>query len=101
MIPTTFALFERIEVGGVAPVGAVSGQLGKIAVLLQICQRPLDGAAGEVHIPCNRLDPRPAASRAVGPILEIHIDRYSPPGSHAAGETAFPSAAPQRRLQQI
>ena len=50
MIPTTFALVERIEVGGVAPVGAVSGQLGKIAVLLQICQRPLDGAAGEVQI---------------------------------------------------
>lgn len=50
MIPTTFALFERIEIGGVAPIGAVSGQLGKIAVLLQIRQRPLDGAAGEVHI---------------------------------------------------
>ena len=43
MIPTSFALFERIEVGGVAPVGAVSGQLGKIAVLLQIRQCPLDG----------------------------------------------------------
>lgn len=38
MIPTTFALFERIEIGGVAPIGAVSGQLGKIAVLLQIRQ---------------------------------------------------------------
>ena len=78
MIPTTFALFERIEVGGVAPVGAVSGQLGKITVLLQIRQCPLDGTAGEIHISRNRLDPRPAASRAVGPILEIHIDRYSP-----------------------
>ena len=78
MIPTTFALFERIEIGSITPIGTIPGQLGKIAVLLQICQRPLDGAAGEVHIPCNRLDPRPAASRAVGPILEIHIDRYSP-----------------------
>ena len=77
MIPTTFALFERIEIGGVAPIGAVSGQLGKIAVLLQIRQCPLDGAAGEIHISRNRLDPRPAASRAVGPILEVHIDEYS------------------------
>ena len=71
MIPTTFALFERIEVGGVAPVGAVSGQFGKIAVLLQIRQCPLDGAAGEIHVFRYRLDPRPAASRTIGPILEI------------------------------
>lgn len=78
MIPTTFALFQRIEIGGVAPIGAVSGQLGKIAVLLQICQRPLDGAAGEVHISRNRLDTGPAASRAIGPVLEVHIDGYSP-----------------------
>ena len=80
MIPTTFALFERIEIGGVAPIGAIPGQLGKIAVLLQICQRPLDGAAGEVHISRNRLDPRPAASRAIGPVLEVHIDRLGPMG---------------------
>ena len=78
MIPTTFALFERIEIGGVAPIGAVSGQLGKIAVLLQIRQCPLDGAAGEIHISRNRLDPRPTASRAIGPVLEVHIDGYSP-----------------------
>ena len=36
MIPTTFALFERIEIGGVAPIGAIPGQLGKVAMLLQI-----------------------------------------------------------------
>ena len=78
MIPTTFALFERIEVGGVTPIGAIAGQLGKIAVLLQICQRPLDGAAGEIHISRNRLDTGPAASRAIGPILEVHIDGYRP-----------------------
>ena len=78
MIPTTFALFERIEVGGVAPIGAVSGQLGKIAVLLQICKRPLDSAAGEIHISRNRLDTGPAASRAIGPVLEVHIDRLGP-----------------------
>lgn len=78
MIPTTFALFERIEIGGVAPIGAVSGQLGKIAVLLQIRQCPLDGAAGEVHISRNRLDTGPAASRAIGPVLEVHINGYSP-----------------------
>ena len=71
MIPTTFALFERIEVGGVAPVGAVSGQFGKIAVLLQIRQCPLDGAAGEIHVFRYRLDPRPAASRTIRPILEV------------------------------
>ena len=77
MIPTTFALFERVEIGSVTPIGAIPGQLGKIAVLLQIRQCPLDGAAGEIHISRNRLDPRPAASRAVGPILEVHIDGYS------------------------
>ena len=77
MIPTTFASFERIEIGGVTPIGAVSGQLGKIAVLLQICQRPLDGAAGEIHIPRNRLDTGPAVSRMIRPILEVHIDGYS------------------------
>ena len=74
MIPTTFALFERVEIGSITPIGAIPGQLGEIAVLLQICQRPLDGTAGEVHISRNRLDPRPAASRAIGPILEIHIN---------------------------
>ena len=78
MIPSSLGLFERIEVRGVTPVGAVSGQLGKIAVLLQICQRPLDGAAGEVHISRNRLDPRPATSRTIGPVLEVHINGYSP-----------------------
>ena len=78
MIPTTFALFQRIEIGCVAPIGAIPGQLGEIAVLLQIRQCPLDGAAGEVHISRNRLDPRPAASRAIGPILEVHINGYSP-----------------------
>lgn len=88
MIPTTFALFERIEIGGVAPIGAVSGQLGKIAVLLQIRQCPLDGAAGEVHISRNRLDSRPAASCVVGPILEIHIDGYSPGRQERVGVNA-------------
>ena len=78
MIPTTFALFDRIEIGGVTPIGAVSGQFGKIAVLLQICQRPLDGTAGEIHISRNRLDTGPAASRAIGPVFEVHIDGYSP-----------------------
>ena len=78
MIPTTFALFERVEIGSVTPVGTIPGQLGKIAVLLQICQRPLDGTAGEIHISRNRLDTRPAASRTIGPILEVHIDGYSP-----------------------
>ena len=78
MIPTTFALFERIEVGGVAPIGTVSGQFGKIAVLLQIRQCPLDGTAGEIHISRNRLDTGPAASRAIGPVFEVHIDGYSP-----------------------
>ena len=88
MIPTTFALFERIEIGGVAPIGAVSGQLGKIAVLLQIRQRPLDGAAGEVHISRNRLDARPAASRAIGPVLEVHINGYSPGRQECVGVNA-------------
>ena len=78
MIPTTFALFERVEIGSVTPVGTIPGQLGKITVLLQVRQRPLDGAAGEVHISRNRLDPRPTASRAIGPVLEVHIDGYSP-----------------------
>ena len=72
MIPSSLGLFQRIEIGGVAPVGAVSGQLGKIAVLLQIRQCPLDGAAGEIHISRNRLDTGPAASRTIGPVLEIH-----------------------------
>lgn len=88
MIPTTFALFERIEIGGVAPIGAVSGQLGKIAVLLQIRQRPLDGTAGEVHISRNRLDARPAASRAIGPVLEVHINGYSPGRQECVGVNA-------------
>ena len=56
MIPTTFALFERVEIGSVTPVGTIPGQLGKITVLLQVRQRPLDGASGEVHI----LTPFPA-----------------------------------------
>ena len=73
MIPTTFALFERIEVGGVAPVGAVSGQFSEIAVLLQICQRPLDRAAGKIEIFGYRFDTGPAASRAIGPVFEVHI----------------------------
>ena len=63
MIPTTFALFERVEIGSVTPIGAIPGQLGKIAVLLQIRQCTLDGAAGEVHISRNRLDPRAGACR--------------------------------------
>lgn len=88
MIPTTFALFERIEIGGVTPIGAVSGQLGKIAVLLQIRQCPLDGAAGEIHISRNRLDTGPAASRAIGPIFEVHIDGYSPGRQERVGVNA-------------
>ena len=88
MIPTTFALFERIEIGSVTPIGAVSGQLGKIAVLLQICQCPLDSAAGEVHISRNRLDSRPTASRAIRPILEVHIDGYSPGRQERVGINA-------------
>ena len=88
MIPTTFALFERVEIGSITPIGAIPGQLGKIAVLLQICQRPLDGTAGEVHISRNRLDPRPAASHAIGPILEVHIDGYSPGRQERVGINA-------------
>ena len=88
MIPTTFALFERIEVGGVTPIGAIPGQLGKIAVLLQIRQCPLDGTAGEIHISRNRLDSRPAASRAIGPVLEVHINGYSPGRQKRVGVNA-------------
>lgn len=77
MIPTTFALFERVEIGSVTPVGTIPGQLGKITVLLQVRQRPLDGTAGEIHISRNRLDTGPAASCTIGPILEVHINGYS------------------------
>ena len=88
MILTTFALFERIEIGSITPIGTIPGQLGKIAVLLQICQCPLDGAAGEVHISRNRLDPWPTASRAIGPIFEVHIDGYSPGRQERVGVNA-------------
>lgn len=77
MIPTTFALFERIEIGGVTPIGTVTGQLGKVSVLLQIRQCPLDGAAGEIHVLGNRLNSRPTASCTSGSILEVHIDGHS------------------------
>ena len=99
MIPTTFALFERIEIGSITPIGTIPGQLGtipgqlgKIAVLLQICQRPLDGTAGEIHISRNRLDTRPAASRTIGPILEVHIDGYSPGRQKRVGVNAVKEA---------
>ena len=92
MIPTTFALFERIEIGSITPIETIPGQLGKIAVLLQICQRPLDGTAGEIHISRNRLDTRPAASRTIGPILEVHIDGYSPGRQKRVGVNAVKEA---------
>ena len=88
MIPTTFALFERIEIGSITPIGTIPGQLGEIAVLLQIRQCPLDGTAGEVHIPCNRLDTGPAASCTIGPVLEVHINGYSPGRQERVGVNA-------------
>ena len=88
MIPTTFALFERVEIGSVTPIGAIPGQLGKIAVLLQIRQCPLDGAAGEVHISRNRLDTGPAVSCTIGPVLEVHINGYSPGRQERVGVNA-------------
>ena len=77
MIPTTFALFERVEIGSVTPIGAISRGLGNITVLFQIRQCPLDGAAREIHVLGNRLNSRPAASCISGTVLEVHIDGYS------------------------
>ena len=59
-------------------VGAVALPLLDELPVFQICQCPLDGAGRKPQLTGDGLDPRPAASRAVGPILEIHIDRYSP-----------------------
>lgn len=42
-------------------------------MLLQICQRPLDRVAGKIEIFGYRFDTGPAASRAIGPVFEVHI----------------------------
>ena len=57
-------------------------------MLLQIRQCPLDSAAGEIHISRNRLDTGPAASRAIGPVLEVHINGYSPGRQERVGVNA-------------
>ena len=51
------------------------GQLGKVAMLLQICQCPLDRAAGEVEVFGYGLDAGPTASGAAGAVFEVHINR--------------------------
>lgn len=51
------------------------GQLGKVAMLLQICQCPLDRAAGEIEVSGYGLDAGPTASGAAGAVFEVHINR--------------------------
>ena len=47
-------------------------------MLLQVCQRPFDRAAGEIEVFGYGLDAGPTASGAVGSILEVHIDGNRP-----------------------
>ena len=44
-------------------------------MLLQICQCPLDRAAGEIEVFGHGLDARPAASGAAGAVFKVHINR--------------------------
>ena len=44
-------------------------------MLLQVCQCPLDRAAGEIEVSGYGLDAGPAASRAAGAVFEVHINR--------------------------
>ena len=43
-------LSHGVEIGGAAAVGPVTGQAFQIAMLLQLAQRPLDRAAGELQV---------------------------------------------------
>ena len=43
-------------------------------MLLQICQCPLDRAAGEIEVFGDGLDARPTASCAAGTVFEVHIN---------------------------
>ena len=66
--------FDGIKIGSAAPVCSLAGSLFQISVPLQIVKRPLDRRAGKPQLRSNGSDGRPAASLAVCPILEVHID---------------------------
>ena len=56
------------------PIGTIPAHpLGKVAMLLQICQYPLDRVAGEIEGFGYGLDAGPTASNAAGAV--VHIDR--------------------------
>lgn len=48
--PVYAVLLNKIQVGGAASVGSVSGQPFQISGFLQIIQRPFDRGAGQLQI---------------------------------------------------
>ena len=78
-------LSHGVEIGGAAAVGPVTGQAFQIAMLLQLAQRPLDRAAGEIQVSRDGADAGPAFMLCVTPVTEVHVDGSGPVGQQVIG----------------
>ncbi|EDS09773.1 hypothetical protein ANACOL_03577 [Anaerotruncus colihominis DSM 17241] len=72
--------YHMIQIGSKTPVFPPAWVLLQQTGFTEVIQRPLDRRAGKPQLQSNCSDGRPAASLAVCPILEVHIDA---PGSVA------------------
>ena len=72
--------FDAIQVAGQAAVGTAAVRTLQESMTLQVCQRPLHGAAGQLQVLRNPADAGPAGAVGVRAVLEVHIDRLGPMG---------------------
>ena len=75
-----FCLSDGVQIGGVAAVDPMAGDLLQIAMLLQVMKCPLHGGAGQLHVGGDGVNPRPAFALGIGAIPQVHINCLSPRG---------------------
>ncbi len=76
---------DGIEVGGTAPIRAVSNCLDEIAIVSQLLQSTFYRGAGELQVGSNGSYSRPALALPIRAILQVHIDRHGPVGDIRVG----------------
>ena len=67
-----------VQIRSVAPIFAPARIFLEQPCFHKIVQRSLDRGAGKPQLQCDGLDGRPAATLAVCPVLQVHIDASGP-----------------------
>ena len=70
--------FQAVKIAGEAAIPPAPLVLLHQPCVLQISQRPLDGAGRELQLTSNGLYPRPADTGGVGSVPQVDVDGFRP-----------------------